>query len=387
MRVLAVVDSITLGGAEALLATLAGAAPQAGLELDVVSVGPPHPDRSQLASVLRAAGIEPRYLSIPRLAHPNAIPALARAIRASRCDVVHAHLEYAATLVPPAARIVARPAVCTFHHIAAPLARRDAVKERLAVEVASRSRGVIFVSEASRRSFAERYGDRSRWMVVHNGVDLARFRPEAASMPTDLGVPDGAPVATMVAALRPGKGHVAAIEAWSSVTASCPSARLLLVGSGPLEPALRARASALGVADSIVFAGLRSDVDLILRASSVVVLPSESEALPTSLMEAAACGRPVVATPVGGVGEVVSDGSTGLLVPVGDRRALAEALGGLLVRDARWHGMGAAARRIAEERFDRVAWARRLAVVYAEAVAGTSRPGGPISADPPQGRP
>ena len=120
----------------------------------------------------------------------------------------------------------------------------------------------------------------------------------------------------------------------------------------------------------MVFAGYRADVPRLLRASSLAVLPTRTEALPTTLIEAAACGLPVVATDVGGVPEVVSHGETGLLVPPGDPTALGDAIARLLADPARRAAMGAAARRTAVERFDMRVWAARLRAVYERALAG-----------------
>jgi glycosyltransferase involved in cell wall biosynthesis len=123
----------------------------------------------------------------------------------------------------------------------------------------------------------------------------------------------------MVGAFRRRKGYGWALQAWPTVLGHCPEARLLFVGTGPEEASLRDRAAELGVSDSLVFGGMRSDIPEVLRASSVALLPSESEALPATLMEAAACGIAVVAHRVEGVTEVVSDGETGLLVAVPER--------------------------------------------------------------------
>src|SRR6185369_3181875 len=120
-------------------------------------------------------------------------------------------------------------------------------------------------------------------------------------------------------------------------------------GAGTMEPALRALAAPLGRA--VVFLGARADVPDLLAASDVVVLASLAEALPTALMEAAAAGRPCVATRVGGVPEIVDDGVTGLLVPPSDAPALARALTCLARDPALRADMGRAARERAEARF------------------------------------
>jgi glycosyltransferase involved in cell wall biosynthesis len=175
------------------------------------------------------------------------------------------------------------------------------------------------------------------------------------------------PVVTAVGALRPGKGQTVALAAWPAVRSRVPGAHLLLVGEGREEPALREQARALGIDESVTFAGLRTDVAQLLRASSLVVQPTEHEALPTTLIEAAACGIAVVASDVDGVPEVVADGETGLLVPFGDHEAFAAAVIELLEDEPRRATMAARARQLAEERFDARRWAARLADVYARA--------------------
>ena len=235
------------------------------------------------------------------------------------------------TLALPAAALAGRPGVGTFHHVHRPLSGRAAARERLAVEVATRSKAAIFVSQASLTSFADRYRPGRRvpksWTVVHNGIDLDYFSPatEASpSLPADLGLSESAPpgghrVVTLLAALRDFKGITHAVRAWPDVLARVPEARLLLVGSGSEEASLRAQVADLGLTESVVFAGMRSDIPEILRASEVVLLPSiYGENLPTVLMEAGGCGRPVVASDVGGISDIVADRETGLLVRPGD---------------------------------------------------------------------
>lgn len=371
MRVLMVIDALHLGGAERVLATLSRVAPDAGFRFVVSVLSPPGSRRSAMEPVLRDAGVPIEYLSIPRLADPRALPRLVAAIRAARADVVHAHLEYAAALVPPAARLARRPAISTFHHVAVPLSRKESLKERLAVAGANLGARVVFVSHASLRSFADVYGGpRPSWCVIENGVDLSLFSAARRPLPAELGIPAGAPVVTLVGALRWRKGQAVALDAWPAVLARIPDARLLIVGDGPEGEALRERASALGIERRVTFAGMRTDVASIMQGSTLLALPSQHEALPTTLMEAAACGRAVVATDVDGVPEVVQAGETGLLVPFGDAAALGAALLDLLADDRRRHEMEANARRLAEERFDARRWAERLFDLYAQAAEG-----------------
>lgn len=381
MRVLTVLDAYKLGGAETLIAQLGRVAHTADLELDVISLHGPSPERSKLEPLLLEAGLLPRYLGIRRTVDPAGFGRLVRYIRQTRPDVVHAHLEMAMTLALPAAAMSRTPAVGTFHHVHRPLSGRALERERIAVEIAGRSQAAIFVSQASLDSFAERYRPGRpippTWRVVHNGIDVSQFTPPATDvpdpLPTDLGLA-GYRVVTVLAALRDFKGIVYAIRAWQEVIGRHPDARLLLVGTGTEEEALRQEVSRLGLADSVVFAGMRTDVAEILRGSELTVLPSiYGENLPTVLMEAGACGRPVVASHVGGISDIVADGETGLLVPSCDHVAVAASINQLLDNPALARRLGDAGRRRVERLFDARGWARSLHEVYEDAVQTKSR--------------
>jgi len=385
LRVLTVVDAFRLGGAETLIAQLGRVAADADIDLQVLSILDRGPDRSALEPLLREVGLEPQYLGVRRTLDPTAVPRLVSFIRASGADVVHAHLEMAMTLALPAAALAGRPGVGTFHHVHRPLSGRAAARERLAVEVATRSKAAIFVSQASLTSFADRYRPGRRvpksWTVVHNGIDLDYFSPatEASpSLPADLGLSESAPlgghrVVTLLAALRDFKGITHAVRAWPDVLARVPEARLLLVGSGSEEASLRAQVADLGLTESVVFAGMRSDIPEILRASEVVLLPSiYGENLPTVLMEAGGCGRPVVASDVGGISDIVADRETGLLVRPGDAAGIADAVVRLLDDRDLAEAMGRAGRQRMERLFDAHGWAANLRGVY-ETAMGSSR--------------
>ena len=386
MRVLTVVDALKLGGAETLIAQLGRVSADADIELSVLSLHGRSPERSKLEPLLRESGVEPEYLGVQRTLDVAGFRRLVAHLKRTKPDVVHAHLEMSMTMAIPAARRAGIPAVGTFHHVHRPLSGRASARERLAVEIATRSAAAIFVSQASLTSFAERYR-RSRpvpasWTVVRNGIDLDYFTPApgggVAPLPADLGLgPDSAgngPVVTILAALRDFKGITHAIDAWPAVLARQPAARLLLVGSGEEEPALRAQVARLELTGSVIFAGMRSDVPDVLRGSDLVVLPSiYGENLPTVLMEAGGCGRPVVASDVGGISDIVADGETGLLVPPGDSPGIAAAILTLLADPDRRDRMGEAGRQRMERLFDARGWARALHAVYQKAIDANDR--------------
>jgi len=353
------------------------------LEVSVLSLHGNAPEHAKLAPLLQASGVEPEYLGVRRTLDPAAFLRLVKLIRDTKPDVVHAHLEMAITMALPAAKLARIPAVGTFHHVHRPLTGRALGRERLALEVATRSDAAIFVSQSSLKSFADRYRPGKpvppSWKIVHNGVDLDYFAPQeseaAGILSADLNV-RSTRVVTVLAALRDFKGITHALEAWPEVVARFPDVKLLLVGTGSEEQSLRSKTSELAVTESVIFAGMRSDIPTILRASEVVLLPSiYGENLPTVLMEAGGCARAVVASDVGGISDIVADGETGLLVPPADVAAIAQALIMLLENPALTARMGVAARLRMERLFDARLWARSLRAVYEEAIASRQHSG------------
>ena len=372
MRVLTLIDGLRMGGAETLLAPLASAARDLDIEMDIVSLSGESTSSAKTMALLERAGVRPRFLGLRRLLDPAALPRLAHEVRRSRCDVVHAHLEMAATLAVPLAALTGRRAVCTFHHVARPLAGRSAKRERLAVETASLGHRVLFVSEASRESFRRRYrpgGLPANWSVVHNGIDLADYVPGEPdrTVRAELGGGRG-PVVVLPAAFRDFKGIPLAIEAWPTVLRRCPGAVLALVGGGDLELQLRRRVAELNLAGAVVFAGVRADMPEVYRAVDLVLLPStHGENLPTVLIEAAGTGRAVVASRAGGIPDIVRDGETGLLFEPGNTTALADAVLSLLLDAGPRHRMATTAVGWAHERFSARTWVRNLLGIYQDA--------------------
>jgi len=202
--------------------------------------------------------------------------------------------------------------------------------------------GAIVANSNAAASRLRREGVPSRSIhVVSNGVELPqRAMRERA----------GRPRAVCVANLRPEKGHDVLIDA----IAGRPDLRDLqveFVGDGPCRSALEAQARARGVGDRVRFLGERRDVGERLGDADLFVLPSRTEALPNSVMEAMAAGLPVVACRIGGIPELVEHGVTGLLVPPDDPDALADAMAQLVANPARASALGAAARGAVAERF------------------------------------
>lgn len=187
-------------------------------------------------------------------------------------------------------------------------------------------------------------GDLQRWLgaaigvpqnknlLINNGVDTERFRPDAIpAAPTGEVNPfAGYFVIGTVGRAQEVKNQQALVDAFIRLRALLPEQavrlRLVIVGDGPLLPAIKAKVEAAGIADKVWLPGARSDIAALMHTFSVFTLPSIAEGTPVTILEAMAIGLPVVASRVGGIPEVVIDGETGLLVPPSDDQALAEAL-------------------------------------------------------------
>src|SRR5262249_31154892 len=156
--------------------------------------------------------------------------------------------------------------------------------------------------------------------LIYNGVDLERYdhQEPCCTLREEYGMAPGAQIVGVIARLEPEKGHPTLLEAWPLVLGSCPDAYLLIVGEGSRCDELRAQADELRIAHRVVFTGRREDVPAVTAALDVAVLPSYREAQGLSVLEAMALSRPVVASNVGGIPEMIEDGVTGLLVPPHD---------------------------------------------------------------------
>jgi glycosyltransferase involved in cell wall biosynthesis len=179
------------------------------------------------------------------------------------------------------------------------------------------------------------------------GLDLDRYVTADArrgELGAELGLAPDAPVVAIVARLVPIKAHEVFLRAARRIRETLPASQFLVVGDGERRPALEALAAELGLGASVRFLGWRRDLERVYADAWVVALTSRNEGSPVSLIEAMAAGRPVVATRVGGVPDLVDEGVTGHLVPPGDPDALARATTGLLLEAARRRAFGHAAR-------------------------------------------
>lgn len=223
---------------------------------------------------------------------------------------------------------------------------------------------ILAVSHDMAARLGRRFGA-DKVACIQNGIEIRRFRPSgrAAELRKELGLTQKVVLGTM-GRLAPVKGLDTFLKAGRLVREQRSDVTLVLAGAGPLEAALRAQARAEGLDDAVVFLGHRSDAADILELMDVFVLPSLSEGLPMTLLEALALSRPVVASRVGGIPEVIEDGLTGLLVEPGKPAELARGCMTLINDGGFARRLGIAGRRRVESRFSAEVMAANVAEMY-----------------------
>lgn len=384
IRVLELVASGTNGGAQESVASLLGRIDRARFDVRVVSL-------SEGSSVRRwrSLGVPVTVITDPDDA--AAVRTLTAVLEEWQPQVLHGHM-YRAEIVGAAAVLaiaatgLSRPfLVNTVHSGRIRPAEDRELLRRLTPEMDR----LIAVS----RSIVGKIRIEGRLgapvQMIYNGVDLDRYDHQEAccTLPEEYGFEPGSPMVGVVARLEPEKGHPTLFEAWPLVLEVVPRARLLVVGEGSRRQALEEQAEALGLLGEpcsgdacvgtrharpgarVVFTGRRDDVPAVTAALDVAVLPSYREAQGLAILEAMALARPVVASNVGGIPEMIEDGVTGLLVPPRDPVALAAGIVRLLTDHPFADTLAHAGRTLAHERFCVERMVRALQDVYEEGAA------------------
>jgi len=230
----------------------------------------------------------------------------------------------------------------------------------------------IILSEASRRALIERHKiPQEKIVKIYNGIEIEEYNPDLKEarrkkleVRRKLGLKDDMLVIGAIGRLVWQKGFEYLIQAIPKVIEVFPETRFLIVGEGPMRRKLEELGEKFQVKDNIIFAGFRSDVKEILESIDLLAMPSLLEGLPMVLLEGMAMSKPIVATRIEGITEVLEDGKTGLLVPAQDPHALAEAITEILNNKTKANLLGQNARKIAEEKFSVKKMVEQLEWVY-----------------------
>jgi len=317
---------------------------------------------------LRRAGVEVRCLRLgTRLGSPRSLVAilrLARRLRREGVAIVHGY-QWRPALVGALVGRLARASLllASKRSLTGSDVRAAHAWRRIARQV-----DTVIVNAEALREEGEAQGMRARWAVLRNGIDAEHFRLATADAAARvaLGLDPTRPVVGTVGRLERRKGQDQLIAALAELGHGNGAGRpqAVLVGDGPSRAALAAQVARLGLDQEVRFLGMLPDVRPALAAMDVFVLPSWEEGMSNALMEAMAAERPVVATAVGGNGELITHERTGLLVPPGDPRTLAQAIGALLQDPARAARLAHEAREMVTQRFGIQARVAELEELY-----------------------
>ncbi len=372
--ILFVSTSTDIGGAEKVLYELATHARQRGIRVAVCSLKPKGP----YSEALETMEIPVQSLNMSEavgwkgaLSFLLCLPGLARIIKKNKPQIVVSLLFRANLLSRLASKLCRVPANISSIHIIENDRPYYYLLDRWTAFMVTQ---YVAVSEKVKEATCRRSAIRpTRIKVIYNGVELkqeAQDPPdhcgdsEHSIIAARLGIFPGDQICGTVARLRPQKGIDYLLKAVPLLKSRFLGLKLLIVGDGPERATLELQAQKLDIQDRVIFAGLAASPFPYLRLMQVFVLPSLYEGLPMAILEAMAMGIPVVATNVGGVGEILEDQSTGLLVPPKNSEAIATAISLLLAQPSKAAQVAEAAKQTVRTRFNRAIMLREYDQVY-----------------------
>jgi len=374
-----IIDGLGMGGAERLMVPLLRNLNRKFFEprICVLQVKNGNP----VAKDIRALGVPVDLISVKQLRDITAIYRIRKYLKAVKADLVHTQLEFANSLGSFASKLLGLPSVCTIHTIPS---QDMKVKSKIHQEIEALSLRffcdrIIAVSEEARLFYIEiSNASPQKVITIYNGIDLTNFinidHYEARlEVRKELGIPLDANLLTTVAVLRHLKGVQFMIRALSAVLEATPNTYYLIVGGGAHHDALADEADKGRVKEHVVFAGLRNDIPRLLAASDIFVLPTLTDALPTVLAEAMAARLPIVASAVGGVPEMVTDGRNGYLVSSGSPGELTDACITLLTDPVMRNEMGQNGWQIVNEKFNIHGQIGQLEKLYLELMSNYAK--------------
>jgi len=363
-----VVQNLAIGGLERVVVNLAAHAHRDRFRPFIVCLGPGGP----LVEQARAAGIDVFVVAKKRGFTPGTVATLARRFRTMGARVIHCHNAAPLVYGALAGRITRARVVYTAHGMKTSAASHPVRLDRLGMVDA-----FVTVSEDARQIAIRQGGaDDERVRTILNGVDTNAYQragsEQRARVRASLGLDAGAFVFVIVARLTPAKDHANLFRAFAELSSVNPSVRLVVIGDGELRDVLTGVVRELRMEERILLAGARDDVAELVGAFDCFVLSSFTEGLAMTLLEAMAAELPVVATGVGGNGEVVVDGETGLVVPARDSERLREAMQWMATHPAEARAMGKRGRERASSTFSIEAMVNAYEDTYRRVLAGQS---------------
>jgi glycosyltransferase involved in cell wall biosynthesis len=377
-RIAFLITSLEVGGSERQLVALLRGLPDAGFEKHLICLSGYGP----LEAEARATGAAVHDLQYPRLRGAGTIqwrnlPAaamtvlrLAGLLRRIKPDVLHTMIPVCNVLGAVAGRMARVPRLACTKLALGAYRDKSRVLPKLEDFVDPWFHLVHCKSVGILEDIAEREPiPRKRMRVVYNGIATTRFDgvDARASVRHEFGIPEDAFLAGMVANLIPYKGHTEVVSAASEVIREHPGAHFLFAGRDDgIGTRLKEQAASLGISERIILAGIRSDIPELMSAMDLLVCASHEEGFSNVLLEAMACGLPIVATRVGGNPEAVEDGVTGILVDPRAPAQISRAIGQIVGDPPSAREMGARGRERVRRLFSYEAMIDGMTAFYRE---------------------
>lgn len=364
-HILHLIDDLEVGGAERVMSDLAGHLKMRGYTVAVCSFR-----NGEVRRKLEREGIEVIILNKNRPYDPVFLFKLASIIKRRRVDLVHSHLIVADIYGWIACKLLSLPFMITVHGEGLTDLRHGGSVLNF---IMRRTGRVVAVSEDLRRKIA-RKASPDNLSTVHNGIEIEAFNLDHRSIPPaniDPRLNESDLIVGSVGRLHPVKGYGYLLEAVPKVKAAVPRVKFVIAGEGVLRRELEEKAERLGIGGTVLFLGHRDDIPEVLSCFDIFVLPSLTEGISISILEAMAASKPVIATDVGGNPEVVEGGTTGVLVKPENPDELARAIVALAENPTMRDAMGRAGRKRVMERFSMKAMVSKYEGLYDDLISET----------------
>jgi len=378
MRIVYTVLNGHVAGGQLVCLQMMEAAREAGHQVSLVT-----PYRGEFTELLEQRDISVVLLPMSRTFHIHRAWQFRNFVRKWRADLVHCHDAVPGMILSCLGSYLAGVPFIGHVHIENTFSRLRWVRTfqlRFYNFVLRWADAIVAISESTRQSLIKQGLPRPKVTVIPNGVETAGYANGSSSKRArkTLGLNGSEAVVGCVARLCPVKGQRELILAAAKVCEVMPTVKFVFIGEdlefgGAYRKQLQDLSAALGLSGLVVFTGYQADAVALMAGFDVFVLPSHAEGLPLTILEAMAAERPVIATPVGGVPELVIDGTTGVLVPPGDCEALADAMITLLADKEKARTMGLAGRQRVEKEFALRDVTARILAVYAEVASRRMR--------------
>jgi glycosyltransferase involved in cell wall biosynthesis len=368
------IDGLGPGGAEQLLPATLKSLKDAGLNIRVCALG--IKNGNPIASDLERLGLPVDLVLVPNLRQPLNLLHIWRYLRLHKPQLLHTQLAFADILGTLTAKILRLPTVSTLHTLDMSN-KKGSSNWRLKLRwfiLRHFTDQVIAVSEKTRLHHIQTAGlPAAKLITLYNGIELSHFASTGAEQRARtkqaLNLPETGKIITTVAVLREPKGIQFMLQALPAILQKIADAHYLIIGDGAYKTPLLEQVKTLGLQESVTFAGHRTDIPALLDCTDLFVLPTLVDALPTVLIETLAAEKPIVASNVGGIPEIVENGVNGLLVPPREPLELAKACIKVLENRDLANEFIMAGREKVQQQFDVQVQSRKLIKIYEEILA------------------